>query len=314
MDPPGMDGRRQGGYNLVALAVAITVLNIVVAAAMPMWSTAMKREKEEELIFRGLQYAEGIRLFQRRFGRLPVRLEEMIEVQPRCLRQLWEDPMTESGKWGIIFANAPGQRGRGQNRPGQPGRQGPEGSPPGQTPPARTPPDQSPPGQSPPGQAPGSGVPAPGQEGEETVTVGPITGVRSLSTDDSLLEFNGQTTYDAWQFTIAMVQGSVGIPGQPGGVPNLNVKWVGRPLREGLHAPPGGVPAQLRDNPNAPGNRGPNPGGNPGNRPGNRPGNQPGLNPGTNPGTNPGATGNPERRRNLPNAFGDGRGSGGQRP
>lgn len=298
MDETRGNERGQSGYNLVALAVAITVLNILVAAAMPMWSTAMKREKEEELIFRGLQYAEGIRLFQRRFGRLPVRLEEMIEVQPRCLRQLWEDPMTENGKWGVIFATAPGQRGRGQNRPGQPGQQGP-----GQTPPGQSPPGQSPPDQSPPGQSPDPGVPAPGQEGEETVTVGPITGVRSLSTDESLLEFNGQTTYDAWQFTIAMVQGSVGIPGQPGGVPNLNVKWVGRPLREGLHAPPGGVPAQLRDNPNAPGNRGPDAGANPGGAPGNPP-----------PGTNPGTADNQGRRRNLPNTLGGGQDSGGRRP
>lgn len=278
-DGPQGDRRGQAGYNLVALAVAITILNIVVAAAMPMWSTAMKREKEEELVFRGLQYAEGIRLFQRRFGRLPVRLEEMIEVQPRCLRQLWEDPMSESGKWGIIFATAPGQGGRGQNRPGQ------------------TPPGQTPPSQAAPGQVPDTGIAAPGQEGEETVTIGPITGVRSLSTDDSLLEFAGQTTYDAWQFTVAMVLGSVGIPGRPGGVPNLNVKWVGRPLRKGLHAPSGGVPAQLQGNPNAPGNRGPNAGADPGN-----PAN-----------TNPGATDN-RRRRNLPNTIGGAQGGGSRRP
>lgn len=281
--------RTEAGYNLVALAIAITILNILVAAAMPMWSTAMKREKEEELIFRGLQYAEGVRLFQRRFGRLPVRLEEMIEVQPRCMRQLWEDPMTENGKWGIIFATAPGQGGRGQNLPGQQGR---GQSPPGQSPPGQSPPGQSPPDQSPPGQLPGSGIAAPGQEGEETVTVGPITGVRSLSTEESLLEFNGQTTYDAWQFTIAMALGSVGIPGQPGGVPNLNLKWVGRPLRKGLHAPAGGVPAQLRGNPNAPGGGSVDP-----------------TRPGGTPGTDSGAAGNQRRRRTLPNTLGQGAGN-----
>lgn len=214
----------------------------------------MKREREEELIFRGLQYAEGIRLFQRRFGRLPVRLEELIEVQPRCLRQLWEDPVTENGKWGLIFAGAPGRA------PGQPPGQQAPGQPPGQPPPGQPPGGESPPGQAP----PGTDIAAPGQEGEETVTIGPITGVRSLSTDDSLLAFNGQTTYDAWQFTVGMVTGSIGVPGQPGGIPNLNVRWVGRPLRKGLRAPPGGVPAELRENnPNAPGNRAPDPGVNP---------------------------------------------------
>jgi type II secretory pathway pseudopilin PulG len=265
---PGPKGRRQAGYNLVALAVAITLLNIFVAAALPMWSTAMKREREEELIFRGLQYAEGIRLFQRRFGRLPVRLEEMIKVQPRCLRQLWKDPMTESGKWGLIFANAPTT-----NRPG------------------RGPRDQTPPGQPPRNPSTDGGIPAPGQEGEETVTIGPLTGVRSLSTDESLLEFNGQTTYDAWQFTVGMVTGAVGTPGQPGGIPNLNVRWVGRPLRKGLRAPTSGVPAELRDVSNVPQ---PPP---------------PGANPGGEQTPPPAGTGNQGgRRRTLPNTLGGGQG------
>ncbi|HEX2251775.1 MAG TPA: hypothetical protein VHQ65_00740, partial [Thermoanaerobaculia bacterium] len=49
----------------------------------PAWSKMAQREKEEELIFRGLQYAEAIRVFQRKFGRYPTRLEELIEVEPR---------------------------------------------------------------------------------------------------------------------------------------------------------------------------------------------------------------------------------------
>jgi hypothetical protein len=32
-------------------------MNIMVAAAIPLWRTAIRREKEEELIFRGFQYA-----------------------------------------------------------------------------------------------------------------------------------------------------------------------------------------------------------------------------------------------------------------
>ncbi|MEM7351331.1 MAG: hypothetical protein AAF657_11025, partial [Acidobacteriota bacterium] len=54
--------RQSAGYNLVVLAVAVTVLNIVAAKALPMWSTMIQRAKEEELIFRGLQYAEAIRV------------------------------------------------------------------------------------------------------------------------------------------------------------------------------------------------------------------------------------------------------------
>ena len=59
------------------VVMLITVLNIVVAIALPLWSGMIRRDKEEELISRGLQYAEAIRVFQRRFGRLPVQLDEL---------------------------------------------------------------------------------------------------------------------------------------------------------------------------------------------------------------------------------------------
>jgi len=45
----------------------------------------IRREKEEELVFRGLQYAEAIRVFQNRFQRPPIRLQELIEVEPRSM-------------------------------------------------------------------------------------------------------------------------------------------------------------------------------------------------------------------------------------
>jgi type II secretory pathway pseudopilin PulG len=99
--------RGEAGYNLVILMVAITVMNILIAATLPAWSQAIQREKEEELIFRGFQYAEAIRVFQIRFGRLPVRLDELIKTEPRSIRQLWKDPMTADGKWGILFQGQP---------------------------------------------------------------------------------------------------------------------------------------------------------------------------------------------------------------
>ena len=76
-------GNSDAGYNLVMLMVLVTVLNIAVAASLPAWSAVIRRDKEEELIFRGLQYAEAIRVFKQRFQRDPVRLEELIEVAPR---------------------------------------------------------------------------------------------------------------------------------------------------------------------------------------------------------------------------------------
>lgn len=118
---PGRAAGREAGYNMVILVIAVTVLNIMLAMALPHWSHLIRRDKEEELRSRGLQYAEAVRVFQMRFGRLPVRLEELIEVKPRSIRRLWKDPMTKDGKWGILFQGVPpGTEGteRDPNNPG----------------------------------------------------------------------------------------------------------------------------------------------------------------------------------------------------
>ena len=53
---------------------------VLIAAVLPAASTQARREKEDELIFRGRQYAEGIRCFRRRYGRFPTSLKEMLEA------------------------------------------------------------------------------------------------------------------------------------------------------------------------------------------------------------------------------------------
>jgi type II secretory pathway pseudopilin PulG len=109
---------KSAGYNLVILVMAITTLNIFIAMALPVWSQMIRREKEEQLIFRGLQYAEALRVYAVRHGGYPTRLEQLIKDEPRSIRQLWTNPMREDGKWTLIFTPAgPG----GQPNPGPPG-------------------------------------------------------------------------------------------------------------------------------------------------------------------------------------------------
>ena len=74
------------GYTLVALMIGLTIMAILVAAVLPLASTEAQRDKEDELVFRGFQYAEGVRGFRRRYGRYPNTLKEMYEVRPRTLR------------------------------------------------------------------------------------------------------------------------------------------------------------------------------------------------------------------------------------
>jgi type II secretory pathway pseudopilin PulG len=238
----------QRGYSLVILLVLVAVLNVLVAAALPYWSTAMKRDKEEELVFRGLQYAEGIRLFQRRFGRLPVRLEELIEVEPRCMRQLYEDPMSEDGEWGLLFAGQPPGQPPG---PGQNEQQGNTGANP---------------------------VPTPTTGPDGAVTVGPISGVYSRSEEESLMKWNGEESYDRWHFTVDLVSAGMGggqqqnnnpdiasgtgpagrpIQAQPEVGAMVNLRWLGRPLPEGVQQP-GIAPGAGPQDGNLPGQAGGN--------------------------------------------------------
>ena len=50
---------------MAALLVALAVMAVVLSVAMPTWSHMIRREKEEELIFRGTQYARAINQYQR---------------------------------------------------------------------------------------------------------------------------------------------------------------------------------------------------------------------------------------------------------
>ncbi len=234
---PSGDARGQAGYTLAALAIAVTVLLILLGIALPVWSKAIQREKEEELIARGLQYAEAIRVFRARFNRLPLRLEELIEVKPRSIRQLWKDPMTKDGAWGIVFEAAPGGA-QGGNRP--PGAQGG-----GQPLPA---PQQ-------PGGVQGGlddgrtliDAPQVGPDGKPVQTFGPIAGVHSLSNAEAIHVWNGKEKVSEWIFDYTLLTTG----GQPFGVPSgqqgaggginpfaLKAEWLGRPFRSGI-VPPG---------------------------------------------------------------------------
>jgi type II secretory pathway pseudopilin PulG len=235
--------RRAAGYTLAVLVVFLTVLSVGLAVVLPKWSTAIRREQEEELIFRGLQYAEGIRVFQKRFGRYPVALEELLETKPRCIRQAWKEPVSTDGKWRPIRQGEPVPVAalQGGAIPGPGGSSlGGEPDPAGE---AETPEETG-------DTEGGDGTPG----GGEPVAAGPITGVRSRSKRASILTFLGQTRYSDWRFTTDLVQPggpSLGVGpdasvSRPGGaaagpvIPNAN--WIGRPL-PGAPSTPGQLPA-----------------------------------------------------------------------
>lgn len=87
------------------LLLLVTIMSIGLMVAVPVWQTQVQREKEEELIFRGKQYIEAIRLYQLKHpGRFPAQLEELLKE--KCIRRLYRDPMTSHGQWNLVLLQA----------------------------------------------------------------------------------------------------------------------------------------------------------------------------------------------------------------
>jgi type II secretory pathway pseudopilin PulG len=78
---------------MAALLVAMSVMAILLGAALPVWSTYARREKEAELIFRGEQYARAIALFQRKYANVNPPTVDVL-LKERFLRKKYKDPIT----------------------------------------------------------------------------------------------------------------------------------------------------------------------------------------------------------------------------
>ena len=103
---------RQAGYALLMVMFLGALMLVAVAAAAPNILTQGVREKEEEMIWRGKQYARAVKLYYRKNGRFPTSIDDLVEkrTQVRYLRQAYKDPMnTEDGAWRMIYVGPGGQ-------------------------------------------------------------------------------------------------------------------------------------------------------------------------------------------------------------
>ncbi|HEX9222163.1 MAG TPA: hypothetical protein VF860_02415 [Candidatus Acidoferrales bacterium] len=106
-------GRAQSGYALL-MVVFMAALMIITAAAIQInFLTQGRREKEDELIWRGQQYARGVRLFFRKNGRFPTSLDDLIKPGiggVRYMRKAYKEPMnTVDGSWRLLYVGPAGQ-------------------------------------------------------------------------------------------------------------------------------------------------------------------------------------------------------------
>jgi type II secretory pathway pseudopilin PulG len=192
-------GSADAGYAMALLLVAMSVMAVMMTVAMPVWKQMAQREKEQELIFRGQQYARAVGLFQRKYANTPPPSLDVL-VQEHFLRKKYKDPITNAdfvpipvGQAGTATPGATGQRGAPAGRGG-----------------------------------PGAGQPATGGPAV-TAARGGIIGVTSASTAASIRIYNGATRYNQWRFVYAPAAATPGagtpgsavpgtpVPGQRGG-------------------------------------------------------------------------------------------------
>jgi type II secretory pathway pseudopilin PulG len=228
-------GGSERGYAMAALLVMLSMMAILMTAAMPVWRQQAQREKEEELVWRGQQYVRAIRLYQAKNQAFPPSLDLLVDG--RFIRRKYKDPITGEDFLPLGAAGAAGLATQGSlpagvradlGRPAQPGQQG--GTFPGQQ-----------------GTVPGQpGGTFPGQQGgfPGSPPVGGVIGVASKSKAESIRAYQGRTHYNEWAFVFVstMPGGRGGVPGSPGlpGVPG----GPGGQARPGQPQPGGGRSGQ----------------------------------------------------------------------
>src|SRR5215472_6679363 len=94
----------QSGYALLALMLAVTLILIALSIEAPRIAQQIKRDKEEELVHRGMDYATAIKRFvHKNGGRYPLSIEQLEDTNHiRFLRKRYKDPMTGEDNWRLV--------------------------------------------------------------------------------------------------------------------------------------------------------------------------------------------------------------------
>lgn len=238
----------QDGYALLVVLLALCVLVLVLARAVPAWKTAVQREREARMIDHAREYRMAIKRYFHKNGRYPASLEVLVQKDGngiRYLRQPWPDPLNTKGgadgSWDLIHfgqavsaeivdqppAAASGGSaagGKGGSSTGSSLEAGPSGTPP--APGALGMPVGTAAALAA-GAGAGAGMGAPGA-GISGPGGGPVIGVASKNTQAAVHSFNGFDTPHDWQFVYSYTMDptlrALGGAGQtggalPGGVP-----------------------------------------------------------------------------------------------
>lgn len=197
----------QQGYVLLALLLIVTLAVVAAAALAPSIAFQIKRDREEELVHRGVQYSRAIRLFSKKTGGLPFRLQDLSSPSGiRYARKLYRDPITR-GDFRLLHTADIIPSAANLNASRSPGENTSDGNP------AASPETQQVAGDSndpqpesagpPEAATPRRGIGAPPSEAPlvlDDPTKGAVFGVASTSKSQSIREFNHKNHYNEWLF------------------------------------------------------------------------------------------------------------------
>jgi type II secretory pathway pseudopilin PulG len=104
--------RSQGGFTYLMLLWWVAIGGVMLAALGQQWGMASRRERDDELKFRGEQIGSALSAYAKvpiKPGQhqLPLQLSDLLDdkrtgVSVHHLRRLWPDPVTGRPEWGLI--------------------------------------------------------------------------------------------------------------------------------------------------------------------------------------------------------------------
>jgi type II secretory pathway pseudopilin PulG len=101
--------RGEDGYVLLTLLLVIALMAIFAIAVITPIKFEIQRDQEQEMIHRGVQYSRAIRGYYKKFGRYPVRLEDLDNTNNlRYLRKHYKDPLNKNQDFKLLHFGEPG--------------------------------------------------------------------------------------------------------------------------------------------------------------------------------------------------------------
>src|SRR5205807_9795343 len=92
---------KESGYVLLAVMLTLTMMLIALSVEAPRIAQQIKRDKEEELVHRGKDYATAVKRFVHKNGsRYPVSIDQLENNNHiRFLLKKYVDPITGEFEW-----------------------------------------------------------------------------------------------------------------------------------------------------------------------------------------------------------------------